>query len=143
MRDRGVFILFLAIIGIILIWGVAYPNLSILISSFDHQSHWSLQHYREIFASKLILRAIWNSLWISLVTALGCAIVGGGMAMFFHFLEFPGRRIFTAIAPIPMLLPPLIGVIAFIFLYGESGIIPRSIMRLFSLSSSPWSLNGP
>src|SRR5207249_5052014 len=37
----------------------------------------------------------------------------------------------------PVLLPPLVGVIAFLFLYGESGIISRGIQIVFGLAR-PW-----
>lgn len=143
MKDKPIFILFLSIVCIVVLWGVFYPNLSILISSFQYKGAWSLANYQEIFSSSLILRASWNSLWLSVLTVIGSAILGTTMAMLFHFLEFPGRKLFAALAPLPLLMPPLIGVIAFIFLYGESGILSRAIAKLFSLNAPPWRLNGP
>lgn len=143
MKDRqiiiGFFILMLLVLGL----GVVYPNLSILKASFQKDNLWTLSNYQEILGSRLILQATWNSIWISVITAIGSAFVGGGMALIFHFFEFPGRKWFAALAPIPMLMPPLIGVIAFIFLYGESGIMARAIAKLFALKSSPWTLSGP
>src|SRR5207247_9484499 len=51
-------------------------------------------------------------------------------------------RTLRAIAPAPVLLPPLVGVIAFLFLYGDSGIISRTIQHIFGLAR-PWpKLNG-
>jgi iron(III) transport system permease protein len=143
MKDKPIFILFLSIVCVVVLWGVFYPNLSILISSFQYKGSWSLTNYQEIFSSSLILRASWNSLWLSVLTVIGSAILGTTMAMLFHFLEFPGRKLFAALAPLPLLMPPLIGVIAFIFLYGESGILSRAIAKLFSLNAPPWRLNGP
>ncbi|MBN8724684.1 MAG: iron ABC transporter permease [Acidobacteria bacterium] len=143
MRDKPIFIFFLLIVCLVLFWGVFYPNLSVLLTSFQQKNTWSLANYKEIFISPLILRATFNSFWISIATVIGSAIVGGAMALIFHFLEFPGRRIFAALAPLPLLMPPLIGVIAFIFLYGESGIISRAIIKTFSLTSPAWQLNGP
>jgi iron(III) transport system permease protein len=143
MRDRAVFFTFLFIISAMLIWGVIYPNISIVIASLQRADHWTMENYRAIVSSKIILRAAWNSVWISIATVIGSAIIGVGMALLFQFLDFPGRRLFAALAPLPMLLPPLIGVIAFIFLYGESGIISRALMRACALSAPPWRLNGP
>jgi iron(III) transport system permease protein len=39
-------------------------------------------------------------------------------------------------------LPPLVGVIAFQFLYGDSGIAARLVQRLFGLAAEPWRLRG-
>jgi len=42
-----------------------------------------------------------------------------------------------ALASAPVLLPPLVGVITFLFLYGESGVISRLIQSTFGLAQ-PW-----
>ncbi len=143
MKDRLIFSCFLLVICLVLFWGVFYPNLSILFSSLEYKGNWSIANYQEILTSSLILRATWNSLWISVATVIGSAVIGGAMALIFHFLEFPGRKFFAALAPLPLLMPPLIGVIAFIFLYGESGILSRAVAKVLSLNGSPWRLNGP
>ncbi len=39
-------------------------------------------------------------------------------------------------------MPPLVGVLAFLFLFGESGILPRAIQALLGLESVPFSIDG-
>jgi iron(III) transport system permease protein len=46
------------------------------------------------------------------------------------------------LAALPLVLPPLVGTVAFIFLCGESGILAHSIQNLFRLESPPWRLRG-
>ena len=41
-----------------------------------------------------------------------------------------------------MALPPLVGVLAFLFLYGESGFLTRSVQFLLGLETAPWRLRG-
>lgn len=41
-----------------------------------------------------------------------------------------------------MALPPLVGVYAFVFLFSESGIIPRALKELFGLAAVPFKLRG-
>jgi iron(III) transport system permease protein len=43
---------------------------------------------------------------------------------------------------LPAVLPPLVGVIAFLFLYGESGFVSLLVQRLFRLEEAPWALEG-
>jgi iron(III) transport system permease protein len=43
---------------------------------------------------------------------------------------------------LPLVLPPLVGTVAFIFLCGESGILARALEWAFNLKSAPWTLNG-
>lgn len=127
---------------LILFYGIVYPNASILVSSLQQDGEWSLANYRTVLTSPAILKATWNSVWISLATVLGSAIIGIGLAFFYHFLEFPGRRYFASLAALPLFLPPLVGVIAFIFLYGESGVFSRLVAKLLHLNSPPWTLTG-
>ena len=39
-------------------------------------------------------------------------------------------------------LPPLVGVIAFLFLYGESGLVTRIVQRILGMQEAPWRLKG-
>jgi iron(III) transport system permease protein len=143
MKDRRILLLFLILVGAVLLWGVFYPNLSIVLESLQKGGRWSLANYAEIASSTSVLRATWNSLWISLATVAGSAIFGIGLALLFQFFDFPGRRLFASLAPLPLFLPPLIGVLCFIFLYGESGILSRVVMRSLDLEAPPWRLSGP
>ena len=43
---------------------------------------------------------------------------------------------------LPAVLPPFVGVIAFLFLYGESGFVARAVQAVFGLEQSPWRLQG-
>ena len=41
-----------------------------------------------------------------------------------------------------MVLPPLVGVMSFMFLYGESGLVTRFLQDLFGLQEPPFRLGG-
>ena len=71
------------------------------------------------------------------------ALVGVPLAFLFERTDFPGRRILGAIVALPVALPPLVGVIAFLFLYGESGFASRAVQALLRLHEPPWRLAGP
>src|SRR2546426_410057 len=86
--------------------------------------------------------ALWASLWISLASRARAAVVGVPLAFLFEWLEFPGRRTLGSVIALPAVLPPFVGVIAFLFLYGESGFVARAIQRLFGLAQPPWRLQG-
>jgi iron(III) transport system permease protein len=89
------------------------------------------------------LRALAGSLWISLASVALAALVGVPLAFVFERADFPGRRLIGALVALPVALPPLVGVVAFLFLYGESGFVPRALVALLGLSRPPWRLAGP
>jgi iron(III) transport system permease protein len=79
---------------------------------------------------------------ISIASVIASVIIGVPLAFLLSRFEFPGRRILKAVATLPAALPPLVGVIAFLFLYGESGLVTRAIQRVFGMTEAPWRLTG-
>ena len=86
--------------------------------------------------------ALWASVWISLVSVILAAAIGIPLAFLFEWFDFPGRKTLGALIALPVVLPPLVGVIAFLFLYGESGFIARAIQAALHLENAPWRLQG-
>jgi iron(III) transport system permease protein len=88
------------------------------------------------------VRALFNSVWISLWSVVGAGVLGTGLAWVFYRFDFPLKRALVSVAALPLALPPLVGVLAFLFLYGESGILPRALQSLFGMESVPFSFTG-
>jgi iron(III) transport system permease protein len=88
-------------------------------------------------------RALWGSVWIAVASIGLAAAIGVPLAFLFEWLEFPGRGVLGVLVALPVVLPPLVGVIAFLFLYGESGFVARALMAVFGLKQAPWQLRGP
>jgi iron(III) transport system permease protein len=131
------------VVVIILLWLVLAPNIFVARDSLVTPDGFSLANYERFFESRADLRALWNSIWISLASVFLAGTIGIPLAFFFTRLDFPGRRFFGALAALPVLLPPLVGVIAFMFLYGETGFLTRTIQLALGLENAPWRLNGP
>jgi len=134
-------ILFL-VTAVVLLYGVVYPNLYVVAASFQQSGRWSLANYREVLTQRIVIEAIFNSIGLSVTTVLLCALVGIPLAFLFERYSFPGRQLFAMLAALPLVLPPLVGTVAFVFLCGESGILARSVQNFFHLQASPWSLRG-
>ncbi|MEX0892261.1 MAG: iron ABC transporter permease [Gemmatimonadota bacterium] len=129
-------------VAALLLWAVAYPNLFVLLDSLRDAGGWTLDHYRTFVSSRAELRALWNSLWISGASVVLAGLIGVPLAFLFAGADFPGRRILGALVSLPVLLPPLVGVIAFLFLYGETGFLTRGLQELLGLAAPPWRLSG-
>src|ERR1043165_7443472 len=130
------------IVFIVLLYGVIYPSLRVLTASLQSNGEWSLANYRDVLSQSTTLEAVASSVALSLLTVLFCAIVGVALAFLFERYTFPARGLFATLAALPLVLPPLVGTIAFIFLCGESGILARFVQWLFGLKSAPWTLRG-
>lgn len=142
-RPIFVYICLLPVLFVLLGY-VVYPLFRIFVDSFYVDGQFTLQYYKRFFnvTSMTNLSAMFNSLYISVLSVITCGIVGTGLAFLLESFEFPGRKALKTFAVIPMALPSLIGAISFDFLYGSTGIIPRGLRELFSLSSVPFALDG-
>jgi iron(III) transport system permease protein len=102
------------ITAVVLIYGVIYPNLAVVLTSFQRAGYWTLDNYRELLSQRVVIEAIVSSLGLSVGTVLLCALVGVPLAFLFERFTFPGRRLFAALAALPLVLPPLVGTVAVI-----------------------------
>ncbi len=136
-RDAGA-----ALLVLLLAWLVCYP-LAITFGEALGAPAWTLGHFAAFVRRPDEWRALWASLWISFATVGLAAAVGVPLAFLFERAEFPGRRMLGAMVALPVVLPPLVGVVAFLFLYGESGFVSRAVQWALRLHEPPWRLSGP
>jgi len=127
---------------LLLLWLIVYPLLLVLIEGFSGPNGWTVDFVRLFLEQPNEFRALWGSLWISVVSVLLAGLIGIPLAFLFARYDFPGRGVLGWLVALPAVLPPLVGVIAFLFLYGESGFVSLIIQRLFGLAEAPWTLQG-
>ncbi len=130
------------LLTLFLLWLVVYPIGLVLLETFRSDAGWTLANVREFARQPQEWQALWASLWISAASVVLAGIIGIPLAFIFERLDFPGRGMLGALVALPAVLPPLVGVIAFLFLYGESGFIARGIQHLLGLEAAPWRLKG-
>lgn len=129
----------LAVLFLVLALIIYLPLFELLQESLHLDGDWSLANFQRFFdfENPTYLRALWGSVAISVLTVLGSALVGVPLAIFFSRFQFPGRKLFGVLMTLPLLLPPLVGVIAFYFLMSETGIIPRVLQKILNLETAP------
>ena len=137
LSRRATYLLFVPVL-LILLGYVLYPSL---------RTVWlgaTVENFSEMFSSwrSANVRALVNSVTISLLTVLGAGALGTSLAYFFYRYDFPLRKTLMSVAALPLALPPLVGVLAFLFLYGESGILPRGLKMLLNLDEVPFAFEG-
>ena len=134
LRRRGNLASLLLVLG--LAWLIVYPLLLVGAEA----THADLRGFARTASE---WTALWGSLWISVTSVVLAGAIGIPLALVFERYDFPGRRVLGALIALPAVLPPLVGVIAFLFLYGESGFVSRAVQVLLGLRHAPWRLRGP
>ena len=138
----GARLILAAAVALVLLYGVIYPNARVFLAAFQHEGSWSVGNFFAVLAQRTVIESALTSVAVSILTVAFCALVGVPLAFLFERYSFPGRRLFATLAALPLVLPPLVGTVAFIFLCGESGILARLVQHAFHFSSAPWSLRG-
>jgi iron(III) transport system permease protein len=131
-----------ALLLLLLLWLVAYPLVLVLLEGVRGSSGWTLAFVREFLARPTEWDALWGSLWISVVSVMLAAAIGIPLAFLFARYDLPGGRILGGLVALPAVLPPLVGVLAFLFLYGETGFVSLLVQRVLGLTDPPWRLQG-
>lgn len=123
-------------------WLVVEPLVLVAIDAVRIDGAWTLQSLRAFFVEPNEWRAAWNSLWLALASVVLGGLIGVPLALATRLVDFPGRKLVSALLALPAVLPPLVGVVAFLFLYGESGVIARGVMALTGAETPPWRFEG-
>ncbi|HEX3232676.1 MAG TPA: iron ABC transporter permease [Gemmatimonadales bacterium] len=127
---------------VLLLWLVVYPLLLVLVEGLRGPGGWTLDFVRVFLHRPTEWRALWGSLWISLASVVLAATIGIPLALLFGRYDLPGGRVLSGLVALPAVLPPLVGVLAFLFLYGESGFVSLLVQHVLGLEEPPWRLEG-
>ncbi len=120
------------------------PLGSLLRSSLMVDGRYSLERYALVldFSDPANREAMLNSASVSVLSVVFAGMIGFLLAFVITQFDFPFRRLLARLAVLPVALPPLVGVIAFLFVFGESGILPRLGALVTGLRASILALDG-
>lgn len=125
-----------------LIGFVFLPMLNTVFSSFETDSGMNFGNYIEFFKNPNSFQIVKQTFIMGLFTAIICGLIGTALAFYMSFVKVKNKKLIHALLLSPMMVPGLIIVIAFIQLYGESGIITKALQYIFNLSEVPYNFSG-
>lgn len=138
MLNRRAALVLAVPVGLVLVGYVLWPNARALAAGLDAEA------LRAVFgrADAAGWRGLANSLAVSLGTVAGALVVGTALAGVLWRFRLPFGGWLHGVAALPLALPPLVGVLAFLFLYGESGMLPRTLQAALGLADVPFAFEG-
>jgi iron(III) transport system permease protein len=117
-------------LGVGLIWAflilfLVYPLGRIFYDAVtDEAGRWTLSNFHDFFTDRFYLRSLWHSMILGAATAVAFLLVR---------YEFVGRGLFGYLTMIPIISPPLVGVLGFTFILGRAGTVNVLLMDAFDL----------
>lgn len=74
-------------------------------------------------SSPEVLTALWLSLFTSVIATAICVGLGIPLAWLLVRTDFPGRGVLRAVVTLPVVLPPVVGGVALLLVFGRSGFL--------------------
>src|SRR5438128_2702414 len=129
----------LPLLGVGLLWlflalFLVYPLLRIFYDAVtDEGGRLTLVNFAAFFTDAFYLRALWKSLVLGAATVAASSVIGIAVAFLLVRFDFPGRSLFGYLTMIPIISPPLVGTLGFIFILGRAGSINVLLQDVFDL----------
>ena len=104
---------------------VLYPLVNTIISGFSADGTFSFENYISFIGSANGLHIIGNTLILGIATVIVCGFIGTALALFVSMADIKGKKFLNTLLLTPIMVPGVLIVLAFIQLYGESGMITK------------------
>src|SRR5947208_7411904 len=128
-------VLGVAAIWLFLLLFLVYPLLRIFYDAFsDEAGRLTLANFVEFARDPFYVRSLVNSLMLGLGTVAATSIVGFAVAFLLVRCDFVGRNLFSYLTLIPIVSPPLVGVLGFTFIMGRAGTVNVLLDDWFGLT---------
>ncbi|MBS1238901.1 MAG: binding-protein-dependent transport system inner rane component, partial [Deltaproteobacteria bacterium] len=106
-----------------------YPLLHLFYDAFTTDAgEFTLLNFQDFFTDRYYLKSLLNSMLLGVGTVITTSIIGITFAFLLLRYEFPGRGLFSYLSIVPMIMPPLVGVMGFVFILGRAGTVNILLM---------------
>jgi iron(III) transport system permease protein len=124
-----------ATIWLFLLVFLVYPLLRIAYDAFsDDSGRLTLANFAAFFGDAYYLRSLGNSLLLGFGTVVTTSVLGFAVAFLLVRCDFAGRNLFSYLTLIPIISPPLVGVLGFTFIMGRAGTVNVLLEDWFGLA---------
>lgn len=134
-RSRALPALGVGLIWLFLIVFLVYPLLRIFYDAFsDEAGRLTLANFVEFARDHYYIRSLVNSLVLGLATVATTSVLGFAIAFLLVRYDFTGRNFFSYLTLIPIIAPPLVGVLGFTFILGRAGTVNVLLQDWFDVA---------
>ncbi len=119
-------ILVICLLTAFLVWPVLY----IIAQAFWSDGGFSWVYVTLLFESEVLRESLGNSLWLAILTTIGCCVISIPLAFLFARYEFKGKMALQGLLIVPLILPPFVGALGLQVWLRKYGPINLTLMGL-------------
>jgi len=94
----------------------------------------TLLNFKDFFNTALFRESFWNSLYVGVMAVLIASAFSMPLAYFTSRFEFKGAVIIQSLGIIPLIMPPFVGAVAMLMLFGRNGSINLLLDQWFGVT---------
>lgn len=120
LNNRNAWILFsllAVVLGVTLLW----PIFSVISGGFWVDGHFTWHYIVGVFQNPIYAEGLFNSLKIAIGSTALAALFSIPLAWLAYTFSFRGQKLFSALILVPMVLPPFVGAIGSMQIFGPYG----------------------
>lgn len=102
-------------VAVLLLFGI-FPIVLLVINAFVAHGEFSINNFREVYANKSNLMAVWNTIKTSGLTMLFGTAISFPLAWLVGRTDLPFKNVFRTLIITPYMVPPFVGAIAWGYL---------------------------
>jgi len=112
---------------LLLVVFVVWPVVRVLALSLAGPHGPTLAHYRDFFSTWRLFRILINSLVVSAISTAVTVLLALMLAYSVTRTTIPGKRFVSLMSLLPLISPPFLVSLAFVLLFGRSGVVTRAL----------------
>ena len=122
---------------------ILYPLLMLLVDSFLEEGHVTLAVFKRVLSLERFQVAFKNTLILGMITGFASTAIGLLFAYVEVYVKLRTKileKLFAVVSMLPVVSPPFVLSLSMIMLFGRSGIITRSLLKIYD--SNVYGLKG-
>ncbi|MDF1592979.1 MAG: iron ABC transporter permease [Desulfobacterales bacterium] len=122
----ALFLLLFLIIPVVKVIFVAFQDVT--------TGQFTLINFRDFFSTALFRESFWNSLYVGVMTVIVASLFSMPLAYFTSRFEFKGAVIIQSLGIIPLIMPPFVGAVSMMMLFGRNGSLNLLLEQWFGIN---------
>lgn len=126
----------MALIFLFLLLFLIIPVVKVVFVAFMDAAtgEFTLLNFMDFFNTALFRESFWNSLYVGFMSVLVASLLSMPLAYFTSRFEFKGAVIIQSLGIIPLIMPPFVGAVAMMMLFGRNGSVNLLLDEWFGIT---------
>jgi len=124
------------LIALFLLMFLVVPVVQVVFVAFQDTTtgQFTLSNFKDFFSTALFRESFWNSLYVGVMAVLIASALSMPLAYFTSRFEFKGAVIVQSLGVIPLIMPPFVGAVAMMMLFGRNGSVNLLLEQWFGIN---------